>query len=78
MATAKKQTVTFLEDVTVLDHNGEIEQSFKKGEAASLAPASARRWISRGKATEGKVQKEPPAKAAAATDQDDEAQQPGK
>ena len=57
MATRPKkvptQTVTFVADCEVYDHNNALEQSFKAGEVCELSPASARRWISRGKALAG-------------------------
>lgn len=52
---AKGETVTFIEAVEVRDHNGDIEQAFKAGEVVDMNPASAQRWISRGKAVAGKT-----------------------
>ena len=64
-AQPKKDTVTFNVDCVVLDHNGEVEQSFKAGQVAQLHPASARHWISRGKAVAGKAAADKPADKSA-------------
>jgi hypothetical protein len=68
-AKPKKQTVTFTEAVEVRDHNNEIEQSFKAGQTIALEPASARRWITRGKASYGNGVVEPPADESAGPDE---------
>lgn len=48
-----KKPITFTEDVSVLDHNGDVEVSFKAGQVVELSYASANRWIKRQKAIIG-------------------------
>jgi hypothetical protein len=63
-AKQKKVTVTFTQDVKVLDHNGEVEQEYKAGQVIALIETSANRWIKRGMAAPGKTE-QPPAPAGA-------------
>lgn len=46
----QKKTVEFIDDVVILDHNKEVDQSFKAGQVIELSRLSAERHIRRGKA----------------------------
>lgn len=50
--TERTMRVQFLEDRTVLDHNNQAVESFKKGRVYTLAVPSALRWINRNAAIE--------------------------
>jgi hypothetical protein len=47
-----KIRVEFTEDRRVLDHTGEVIESFKAGQVVALSEASARHWLSRNVAFE--------------------------
>ena len=49
----EKQTVTFVEPVALVDHNKELEFKAFAGDVIALSPASAERWVKRGKAVMG-------------------------
>ena len=49
----KTKTVTFVDDVIVHDHKGDIEFEATVGDVKALSPDSADRWIRRGAAVEG-------------------------
>lgn len=49
------KTITFIEDVLVNDHNGDVEFERSIGDVCALHPASADRWIRRGAAVEGEA-----------------------
>ena len=52
-----KKTVTFVDSVEVMDHDGNIEFKAAAGDTVDLLAPSANRWIRRGKAVAGKAGK---------------------
>jgi hypothetical protein len=52
-----KKTITFVDSVKVLDHDGAIEFEAAAGDTVNLPAPSANRWIRRGKAVAGKAAK---------------------